>query len=76
MAAVQLEMDMSKDAQMRAALGEAGFKQWDQGKKLWEAMSTKVDVTPAEADALYDLKKKLDQRQYGAGTGQGKRNDG
>jgi len=63
MAAVQLEMDMKKDAEMRAALGEAGFKQWDQGNMLWEAMSTKVEVTPSEADAIYALKKKLQQRE-------------
>jgi hypothetical protein len=63
LAAVQRDMDMSQDAEMRAALGEAGFKQWDQKNMLWEAMSTKVDVTPAEADAVYDLKKKLQQRE-------------
>jgi len=63
MAAVQLEMDKSKDAEMRAALGEAGFKQWDQKNMLWEAMSTEVDITPSEADAIYALKKKLQQRE-------------
>ncbi len=63
LAAVQLEMDLSKDTEMRAALGEAGFKQWDQGNMLWEAMNTKVDVTSAEADGLYGLKKKLQQRE-------------
>lgn len=63
LAAVQLEMDLSRDTEMRAALGEAGFKQWDQGNMLWEAMNTKVDVTPAEADELYGLKKKLQQRE-------------
>jgi len=63
MAAVQLEMDMSKDAEMRKALGEAGFKKWDQKNMLWEAMSTKVDVTSSEADAIYALKKKLQQRE-------------
>lgn len=64
MAAVQLEMNMSKDAEMRAALGEEGFKQWDQKYMLWEAMSTKVAVTPAEADAIYALKKKLQRKQF------------
>ncbi len=61
-AAVQLEMTMSKDAAMRAALGEEGFRQWDQGCMLWEAMSTPVNVNPDEADAIYALKKKLQQR--------------
>ena len=63
LAGVQLKMSLSKDAEMRAALGEKDFKQWDQGNMLWEAMSTKVDVNPTEADAIYDLKKKLQQRQ-------------
>ena len=63
LAAVQLEMDLSKDTQMRAALGDAGFKQWDQANMLWEAMNTRVDVTPAEAGELYGLKKKLQQRE-------------
>ena len=62
LAAVQLEMNKSKDAEMRAALGEEGFKQWDQDYMLWEAMSTKVEVTASEAAALYDFKKKLQQR--------------
>jgi hypothetical protein len=63
LSATQLQMDLSKDAEMRAALGDADFKQWDQGNMLWEAMSTKVDVTPAEADAIYNLKKTLEQQE-------------
>jgi hypothetical protein len=63
LAAVQLAMDLGKDAEMRAALGDAGFKQWDQAHMLWEALSIPVDLTPAEADSLYDLKKKLQQRE-------------
>ncbi|HLX71109.1 MAG TPA: hypothetical protein VKV04_15895, partial [Verrucomicrobiae bacterium] len=63
LAAVQLEMDVNKDAEMRAALGEAGFKQWDQKSMLWEAMSAEVEVTASETDAIYALKKKLQQRR-------------
>lgn len=62
LAAVQLQMDLNKDAEMRAALGEAGFRQWDQKNMLWEAMSTEVDVSASESAAIYDLKKKLQQR--------------
>lgn len=64
LAAVQLEMNMSKDAALQAALGEATFKQWDQKCMLWEAMSTKVEVSHDEAEAIYALKKKLQQAQY------------
>jgi hypothetical protein len=61
--ATQLAMEQSHDAEMKAALGEEGFRQWDQGRMLWEAMSTKVDVTDAEASAIYGFKKSLQARQ-------------
>ncbi len=61
--AVQLEIDMNLDAQMRAALGEAGFKQWDQENELRDTIRTKVELTDTEADAIYDLKKKRQQRE-------------
>ncbi len=63
-AAMQLEHDMAKDTEMRAALGEEAFRQWDQKHMLQEAMSGKVNVTAAETDAIYDLKKKLQRRQF------------
>ncbi|MGA2279564.1 MAG: hypothetical protein ABSG80_04610 [Verrucomicrobiota bacterium] len=62
MAAMQLEYDMGKDAEMRAALGEEGFKLWDQGNMLREANIGKIQLTASETNALYDLKKKLQQR--------------
>jgi hypothetical protein len=58
---VQLEKDMSKDAEMRAALGEEGFKQWDTKYMLWEALSKEVKTTASEAEAIYAMKKKLQQ---------------
>lgn len=61
---VQLEMELSKDAAMKAALGEAAFRAWDQKCMLWEAMSSAVDVTPTEASTIYGLKKALQQRQH------------
>jgi len=63
LAAAQLDMDMNKDTEMRAALGEEGFKRWDTKNMLWEAMSTEVAVTPTESDAIYAAKKKLQQRE-------------
>ncbi len=60
---VQLEKDLSKDAVMRAALGEEDFKRWDTKHMLWEAMSTPVDVAPQEAESIYALKKRLQQQQ-------------
>ncbi len=62
MEALQMEKDMSKDAEMLAALGEKDFKQWDTKTMLWEAMSTEVKTTTSEAEAIYASKKKLQQR--------------
>jgi len=64
LAAVQLAMNLNKDAEMRAALGEEGFRKWDQKTMLWEAMSSPVKVTDSEAALIYGLKKKLQQRNY------------
>lgn len=64
LAAVQLAMNLNKDAEMRAALGEEGFRKWDQKNMLWEAMSSPVDVSASEASMIYNSKKKLQQREY------------
>lgn len=64
MAALQLEQDRGKDANMRAALGEEGYRQWDQANMLREADMGKLDLTTDETNAIYDLKKKLQQRQW------------
>jgi hypothetical protein len=64
MAALHLEQEWDTDAQMRAALGEAGFKQWDEAHMLGEANVGHTQLTASEADAIYDLKKKLQQRHW------------
>lgn len=61
MAALQLEFDMGFDAEMRAALGEEGFKQWDKENMLRHVNSGKIELTDSETDAAYDLWKKLQQ---------------
>ena len=62
---VQLEHDMGLDAEMRSALGERAFRQWDQKNMIREAMlGSKMQLTADEANAIYDLKKKLQQRQW------------
>jgi hypothetical protein len=63
MAANKLENAMSLDAEMRAALGEEGFKQWDHENMLREANQGKIELTPAETDSAYDLWKKVRQRE-------------
>lgn len=64
MAALQLEHDRGEDTDMRAALGDEGFKLWDQEKQLKEINSGHLQFTAAESETLYDLKKQLQQRQW------------
>jgi hypothetical protein len=64
MAALHHEQELDTDAQMRATLGDEGFKLWDQAHMLREANVGKVQLTASESDAIYDLKKKLQQRQW------------
>ena len=63
MAELQLNIDMSMDADMRAALGEEGFKQWDHENMLREANQGKTPMTASETDAAYGLWKKMQQRE-------------
>jgi hypothetical protein len=64
MAALQQERERDEDAEMRVALGEEGYKQWDRKNLLREANLGKVQLTATETNALYDLKKKLQQRRW------------
>ena len=72
LAALQLEIDMSKDAEMRAALGEEGFKQWDEKNMMREANQGKTQLTASETDAAYDLWKKLKQHELELKQARGK----
>jgi hypothetical protein len=63
MAELQLNIDMSMDADMRAALGEEGFKQWDHENMLREANQGKTPLSASETDAAYGLWKKMRQRE-------------
>ena len=63
MAAYKLENAMNLDAEMRAALGEEGFKQWDYENLMREANQGKIELTPSETDTAYDLWKKVQQRE-------------
>lgn len=62
MSALQQERERDIEAEMRVALGEEGFKQWDQENMLREANLARIQLTAAESDAIYELKKKLQQR--------------
>jgi hypothetical protein len=62
-AALQQERERDEEAEMRAALGEEGYRLWDQEKLLREVNSGKIPLTTSETNAIYALKKKLQQRQ-------------
>jgi hypothetical protein len=63
MAALQLNIDMSMDADMRAALGDEGFKEWDHENMMREADPGKVQLSAAETDAAYAAWKKMELRE-------------
>jgi hypothetical protein len=68
-AVLQLDQERDEDAQMRAALGEEGYKQWDQKNMLLQAFGVigsklPIQLTASEADALYDMKKKMQQQRW------------
>jgi hypothetical protein len=62
MAALHQEQERDTEAEMRASLGEEGFKQWDQENMLREANVGKIQLSASETNAIYDLKKQLQQR--------------
>jgi hypothetical protein len=64
LAALQIAKERDEEAEMRASLGEEGFKQWDQETMLREANLGKTQLTASEADSLYGMKKKLQQRRW------------
>ncbi len=63
MAALQLEVDRTRDADMRAALGEEGFRAWDEENMRREIDRGNVPLTATETAGSYNLWKGLQQRQ-------------
>lgn len=63
MAALQLEIDTTRDAELRAALGEAGFLEWDMANMAREANQGGIRLAPAEMEGAYALWKKMQLRE-------------
>lgn len=61
---LQLGREMARIAALRSALGEEGFRQWDRTRLVREAIDDRIEVSAAEADAIYALKQDLRQRQF------------
>jgi hypothetical protein len=62
-AALQLEIERNMGAEMRAALGEEGFKEWDTENMRREVNRGRIELTPSETDAAYTMWKKLQERE-------------
>jgi hypothetical protein len=60
--ALDQEREQEQEADLRAALGDEGCKSWDQENVLREINLSKVQLTGTETNALYELRKNLQQR--------------
>jgi len=60
--ALNLEIESKRDAEMRAALGEEGFKEWDTENMRREINRGAVPLNASETNVAYALWKKLQQR--------------
>ena len=63
MMALQLELDKSMDSEMRSALGEEGFREWDRANMQREANTGHIELTGSESEQTYNLWKALQKRQ-------------
>jgi len=60
--ALSQERDREQEAELRAALGDEGYKSWDRGNTLRDLNPGKIQLSAAETNALYGLKKSLQQQ--------------
>jgi hypothetical protein len=58
-AALQRQRERDEEAEMRVALGDEGFRLWDQENMVREANLGKIQLTGTESDTIYELKKKM-----------------
>ncbi len=58
-----LQHDEEREKQMRAALGDEGFRRWDQARELADIDRSGVQLSADESGRLYDLRKNLARKQ-------------
>lgn len=51
--------DAEQEQELRLALGDEGFRRWEQRNLLREFAPQQLRLTPAEGDAIYDLRRNL-----------------
>ncbi len=59
----ETERTTERDQALRAALGEAGYRQWDKENTLHEMNLGSLKLSDTETDSLYELRKNLAQRR-------------
>ncbi len=58
-----LQHDEEREKQMRAALGDEGFRHWDQARELADLGRSGVQLSDGESSKLYELRKNLARKQ-------------
>lgn len=61
-ALMNIEHDSDLEREMENTLGEDGFKHWDEARQFSDINVAALDLTPAETDSLYQLRKRLQQQ--------------
>ena len=64
LARYELQHGEELEMEMRAALGDAGFRQWDKGNILRDYDLDALNLYPSETDTLYQLRKDLAGKQH------------
>jgi hypothetical protein len=59
----EAQHDRERDDELRAALGEDAFRQWDKEEVVRHVVPDELKLSVAETDAVYQLKKSLVERQ-------------
>jgi hypothetical protein len=57
-----LHRDTEQETEMRAALGEEGFKAWDQRRLLQDYDMTELKLSAEDTEALYQLRKSYEKQ--------------
>lgn len=58
-----LQHDEEREKQMRAALGDEGFRHWDQARELADLERSGVQLSADESGKLYEMRKNLARMQ-------------
>jgi len=67
MSAFDLQHDEEREKEMRAALGDEGFRHWDQARELADIDRSGVQLSADESGRLYDMRKNLARKQLELG---------